>query len=218
MTTADAAPTEYETAITDHRPLTTDVVTWIAMVALLCVARGSALADIFEWRDAQGVRHFTNIAEDIPAEFRSDTKIVARERGEVVAASAPRQGHADGATSPPQQAQVVYDQRRLASVYQAGVDRGLREAQRASARAAKPVQVVAPLAIASVPARPAYFPYLPPPCERPFLANGFDQGRLRYQTWRLHLDDCRSPLWYGPVPGALDPRFLPLRIVPRNRR
>lgn len=187
--------------------------TWIAILGLLCVASASARADILEWRDEQGVRHFTNVAEDIPPEYRPGSKIVARERGGVVLPTSLGDGVEKEAAEPPRQAEVVYDQRRLAQVYQAGIEGGLRAAQRAREREAKPAPVIAPLAIASVPIMPSYGPYLPPSCERPFFGAGFDHGRLRHQTWRLGLERCQSPLTYGPAAGALDPRFLPLRNV-----
>ena len=42
----------------------------IAYAAVLCLLSAVASADIIEWRDANGVRHFTNMKDDVPKQPR----------------------------------------------------------------------------------------------------------------------------------------------------
>ncbi len=167
-------------------------------LVLLGFVAATARADIFAWKDDQGIRHFTNVLEDVPAEFRGDARIVARERG-TTAPDTPED-------TTPRQAQVVYDPTRLRQVYAEGVADGRREGERNARRERPPtLQVVSPITIANVPIIPTYPPYIAPECLEPFGTVGFDHGRLRHRTWRLGFEECTPSLAFNPFVGTFGP-------------
>ena len=61
---------------------------WCTMVVSL--AAGVVQAEIYEWHDAEGVKHFTNNIESIPAEYRSDPHIVVEATPAPAGGEAPR--------------------------------------------------------------------------------------------------------------------------------
>ncbi|HVM94745.1 MAG TPA: DUF4124 domain-containing protein [Candidatus Acidoferrales bacterium] len=65
---------------------------WCLMV--MSLAAGAVRAEIYEWRDTEGVKHFTNNMESIPTEHRSDAHVV------VEATPAPAGGEAPRANAP----------------------------------------------------------------------------------------------------------------------
>ena len=162
----------------------------------MLVASGAA-ADILEWRDEHGVRHFTNLREEIPAERRATAQVVVNEL-------ARRPAAVERASEPPapvpqpeprREAQVVSDRGSVSDAYIEGLVRGLEVGQGrgaaasptmgGSARGAS-VQINGPLAIATATA-PEY-PYLPPYFP-PLVTTSFDRGRSRHLTLRMLLQD-----------------------------
>ena len=173
----------------------------ILLLSLLWLSM-PARADIVEWRDAQGVRHFTNVSEDIPSSVRNETRLVAREHSDPAASPAPPSvavaSSKPAEDDPPRQAQVVYDPTHLASVYRAGLEEGLLLEQRAGARSSGPTQVIAPVAIANAPAAPAYAPYsaYPPYLEvygSPYFWAGLPGPRFRQPLLRSRVAACPFP-------------------------
>jgi hypothetical protein len=94
-------------------------------IVFLLSAAAPAGAQIYEWRDASGDRHFTNDLEDVPEALRADARVVVRARpepalAEVAAAAAEEVADGDRESrrarrsrrdepEAPRQAQVIYD-------------------------------------------------------------------------------------------------------------
>jgi hypothetical protein len=204
---------------------------WLPIVLLL-VAAGTAQAEILVWRDADGVRHFTNRADTVPSDVTPEVLI----RDAALPAPRPDAGVSPAAQQPPPSGPVVAsDAAEVDDAYRAGLAAGLRLA---AAESAPPgggagggaatggtVQIVGPLAVADVHAAsggwgpdgwPGYFP---------FVTTGFDRGRSRHQTLRMLLQDQfqidrDGPYAYdrwnqpgvGPALAPFLPRGLPLPV------
>src|SRR5262245_66296310 len=95
----------------------TRVVIALAVLTLASVAR----AEIYEWRDASGTRHFTNNKESVPSEHRAALRVVMAEPAQTAAAEAPQ----PAVKQPPLEAQVVYDEQAVRRAYEAGLRDGL---------------------------------------------------------------------------------------------
>src|SRR2546430_2574452 len=83
-----------------------------------------AAADIIEWRDRDGVRHFTNLKEEIPPENREAAHVVVDEavhHGPSDATPPAEVAPPDGA----RQAQVFYDRTATTEAYLEGLQRGI---------------------------------------------------------------------------------------------
>jgi len=148
-----------------------------------------AVADVIEWRDADGVRHYTNIKEEIPEEQRAQAQVVINEAVRHPAAEvnvAPPQ--ASNEADPPRQAQVVYDRSTMQEAYLNGVQQGMELAGSRDGQIGAGVQINGPLAIANsaAPPPPAY---VVGPYGYPFVTTSFDRGRSRHQTLRMLLQD-----------------------------
>ena len=94
--------------------------------ALFLLLAGTAQAEIYEWRDAVGSRHFTNSVDEVPAEQRNTMRVIVREpiRTEVnVPVPAPATTASE--EEPPRQAMLVYDRAATTSDYAAGLRDGL---------------------------------------------------------------------------------------------
>jgi len=157
-----------------------------------------ATADIYTWRDEHGVQHFTNVLEDIPSGFRSNLRTVARERGDSgPTTEVPSTGQAS------HQAQVVYDPRYLARIYEEGVIAGMTRAPRAEPEP-RSVARAAPIDLTPIPILTSFVPMLPSGCVVPGWAQGFDQGRARHRTWRLAQQRCQA---------RFEPRFPAVDLV-----
>ena len=121
----------------------------LLVVAVPTVAR----ADILMWRDASGVRHYTNLKKLVPAQ--ADASIVLEDivvpaAVEAAPAAAPS---APDPQPPPRMAEVVYDQNALADAYAEGWRRGMATVQQNQATGGVSVQINGPLSIdASAPA------------------------------------------------------------------
>lgn len=199
---------------------------WLMMFALLVA--DAALADIIVWRDAEGVRHFTNRADAVPAEHRPVAEVLIvhtpRPEGPAAPLSAPGQ--------PPDGPVVATDRQRIEDAYQAGFDAGLSliaGGGGGGAAAGGAVQINAPLAVTTVSQRDdaGWGPYWGADWRGyyPFVTTGFDRGRSRHQTLRMLLQDQfqldrDGPYAYdrwdqpglGPALAPFLPRGLPVSV------
>lgn len=186
-------------------------------------------AQIYEWRDASGSRHYTNDPEDIPEDVRNAARIVVRSEpaSERVAAAAAdefaeesprerrrreRQERIERRAARPRSAQVVYDnsfrfQRRAPAEPMAPVSPMVQEVH---------VNIAGPLAVSEVVvpapqvviAGDPYFGFL----YQPAVTTSFDRGRSRHRTLRMLLQeqfqfDRDGPFVYDAGPVPLGPRF-----------
>jgi hypothetical protein len=176
----------------------------VALLIGLTWARVSS-AQIYEWRDSDGSRHFTTDVEDLPLDQRQNPQVVVRQSawGTDTAPVA-----ADPAESRRRsEAQVVYD-----PSYRA------RRGASAPVAANEGVYIQGPLAVASVElaqlgADGAYpVPVaVVPVAALPLVTTSFDRGRSRHQTLRMLLQDQfqvdrDGPFLYERLGGAT-PRF-----------
>ena len=190
----------------------------LVVVALLATA---ARADIYEWRDPSGARHFTNNKDAVPEEYRADARtLIADWERPPVAEPAP-------APAPPAQPEVVSD--AVSEAYLAGLRTAL-ELSGGGGGGGGGVQINGPLAIASTRTSedhggyPAGF-YPPWPWYYPFVTTSFDRGRSRHLTLRMLLQDQfqldrDGPYAYqrwdqpglGPALAPFLPRGLPYGV------
>jgi len=49
-------------------------------IAVILFLTASAWADILEWRDAAGVRHYTNLRGEVPKEYLGSVHVIVDER------------------------------------------------------------------------------------------------------------------------------------------
>ena len=179
----------------------------VVLVALLVLISGTAGADIVEWEDAEGVRHYTNVAGQVPQEIKGATRIVVDEaqrarREETPSAPA----HFPSAEPVEQrQAEVVYDWSHVSHAYAEGYARGLSASPATPAVTGGSVQINGPLAVAEAPHAPCY-PY-GYPLHYPFVTTSFDRGRSRHLTLRLLLQDQFAIDREGPYVFAQRPPF-----------
>jgi hypothetical protein len=189
------------------------------VVALVALGSLPAGAQVYEWRDPSGSRHFTNDLEGIPDAQREGARVVVR--AEPVRQADPAATDADAEESPRERrrrerreryarepvrsAQVVYDNSFRFQRPQAAVPDVY-------------VNIEGPLAVSQVVVPPAppvpvflQDPYYDPYYE-PLVSTSFDRGRYRHRTVRMRLQDQfqydrNGPSLYvaGPIP--LGPRF-----------
>ena len=199
----------------------------LAFGTALLVLSAPAAADIFGWRDADGVLHYTNLQSQVPAEQRHAVRVVVDERGRQTEGKTETGCELPAevaqpvlASEPRRQAQAVYDPSALAAAYIAGVEHGLAAAGAASGEHAASVSVRGPLAVANAHSGPPYYEYLPDGF--PLLTTPFDRGRSRFLTIRQLLDDelqilRERPFVYPPL--LVRPRYATpsaLVVVPRR--
>lgn len=182
--------------------------TAIALMFMLIAT--AAAADILEWKDAQGVSHYTNLQGEVPKEQRESVQVVvdevARRPANEAAADSPAPAAQPGAAAAePRLAQVVYDRTGVADAYLQGLERGLALAAGPSAGGGG-VQINGPLAVAN--ARAGHGGYgLPDYYTYPLVSTGFDRGRSRYLTLRMLLQDQFELDREGPY--VFDERLVP---------
>ncbi len=196
---------------------------------------GVAAADIYEWTDAAGARHFTNHREAVPEAQRDATRVLIVDipRAEpaapaAVAVAAP--------SAPPEAA-------NLEAAYRAGMA-AAQELEASGgggggggAANGGTVEIYGPLAVAISEARdtmpydsPGFGWYAGGPDYYPFVTTGFDRGRSRHQTLRMLLQDQFAidrdgPFAYdrwnqpgvGPQLAPFLPRGLPLPMQQYGR-
>ncbi len=204
----------------------------VLLAGLLLVMPAMTSAEIVAWVDDQGVRHYTNVPEDVPKVYRDSVRTVVKEM--------PRSSVEPSVTEPPRReldrperqrlAQVVYDRAERADDYVRGFLEGMAYVRR-DARGGD-INIQGPLAVARADASAPYIvsdPYYLDPF--PFVTTAFDRGRSRHQTLRMLLQDQfqldRSLPWVYParfpVPRLgvdlkpFHPRGLPRRF-PREAR
>jgi hypothetical protein len=196
------------------------------VIAALTLLASVARADIYEWSDASGARHFTNDKRGVPAEYQDVARLFVSDWSHP-AESAPV-AESPPAEQPPQ-AQVATDLSGLEQAYAAGLRDALQLTGGAGGGGGG-VQINGPLAVAST--RPAQnyggYPmglYPPWPWYYPFVTTGFDGGRSRHQTLRMLLQDQFAidrdgPFAYerwdqpgiGPALAPFLPRGLPYGV------
>ncbi len=209
---------------------------WLRVFLTLFAASWSpAAAQVYEWRDASGSRHFTNEVENIPDTQREQARVVVRaapprvEDDEILSdtlADAPaeesirelrrrlrRERRERYEPAPERVAQVVYDN-------------SFRFPRRQPVAPEVHVNIDGPLAVSQVIVPPPYpVPvYVDPGYDyyyEPQVSPSFDRGRYRHRTVRMRLQDQfqydrNGPSFHvrGPVP--LGPRFQ--ATLPRGVR
>ena len=196
-----------------------------ALAAVVALLATTAWADIYEWRDASGARHFTNNKQGVPAEFQESTTVLVAEwptAAVPVPVAAPAAPAAPPPTSAgPPSATVVGPSWNEA--YAAGMQAGMELGGSGGG-----VQINGPLAIASSRASerddfPGFYP--PWPWYYPFVTTSFDRGRSRHLTLRMLLQDQfqidrDGPYAYdrwnepglGPALAPFLPRGLPYGV------
>jgi hypothetical protein len=212
---------------------------WLILGGVLLVAVPSARADILVWRDADGVRHYTNRADAVPSDLTPE--IVIRGDGPAEA-PVPAVAAAAPATAVPAPV-VASDAMRLEEAYRAGLSAGLNLGTAddgyargggggGGAAAGGTVEIIGPLAVANARSTDqGWGPYYGwPGGYFPFVTTGFDRGRSRHQTLRMLLQDQFAidrdgPYAYhrwdqpgvGPALAPFLPRGLPLPIQQYGR-
>jgi uncharacterized protein DUF4124 len=199
---------------------------YLVMVVILLCCSGAAGADIIEWQDADGVRHYTNLKGEVPKEQAASTRVVVDEVARQPAGTSDAAGEsrpAPQSIEPRREAEVVYDRSQLSEAYLRGLRRGLETAGIvAGGGGGGGVRINGPLAIANA-ARPAPYYDQYYPGYYPLLTTSFDRGRSRHLTLRLLLQDQFAidraapfvfeerlvpPFGYPPLGVDLNP-FLP---------
>jgi hypothetical protein len=163
---------------------------WI-LSAVLFITATAARADIVEWQDAEGVRHYTNVEAEVPPAFRQTALVIVNEQARRIPATesteAPGQRVAAKADEPVRPAEVAHDGPPGAEAYLAGLERGLQLGR--AVRAGGDVNIIGPLAVASsAGAGPGVGYFLPSPVV-PLVTTSFDRGRSRHRTLRMLLQD-----------------------------
>lgn len=161
----------------------------LVWVVILLAWSGMATADIIEWQDSDGVRHYTNLKGEVPKEEASTARVVvdelARQSTPIEAAAVPPALPAE----PRREAAVVYDRSELSEAYLRGLERGLATAGViAGGGGGGGVQINGPLAIAKGGSPAPYYDYYYPGY-LPLVTTSFDRGRSRHLTLRLLLQD-----------------------------
>ncbi len=205
--------------------------TWLLSGVLLLVAT-AAEADIVEWRDAEGVQHYTNVEAAVPPDRRATAQVIVSEQ-------VWRAPVADSAQTAPPPAAVRTDEPARAATgvrewqaatdaYLAGLERGL---QLSRAVRGGDVSISGPLAVANSTGAVSPASYWWPAPVYPLVTTSFDRGRSRHRTLRMLLQDqfaiddegpyvFEDPFEYPPLGVALNP-FLPRGLphgFPRNLR
>ena len=164
----------------------------LVMAAIVLCWSGAAGADIIEWQDADGVRHYTNLKGEVPKEQEASTRVVVDELARQPAVTGDVAGEprpAPQSPEPRREAEVVYDRSQLSEAYLRGLQRGLQTASIVTGGGGGGgVQINGPLAIANA-TRPAPYYDQYYPGYYPLVNTSFDRGRSRHLTLRLLLQD-----------------------------
>jgi len=163
---------------------------WLLSGVLLLVAT-AAQADIVEWSDAEGVRHYTNVEAEVPADRRDTAQVIVNERVWRVRAAdstdtAGQTATVDSTAEPARVATVVQERQPATEAYLAGLERGL---QLARAVRSGDVNISGPLAVANSTGAVAPAGYWLPTPVYPLVTTSFDRGRSRHRTLRMLLQD-----------------------------
>lgn len=159
------------------------------LLSMLLPAIGSA--EIVAWVDGQGVRHYTNVPEDIPKAYRDSVQTVVKEmapRAEVASAEARPSRRERERPARQRLAQVVYDRPELSEEYLRGFVEGVAHGRGGGGDTE--INIRGPLAVARAEASaPSYVVRAPYYDDYPLVTTAFDRGRSRHQTLRMLLQD-----------------------------
>lgn len=203
----------------------------LAAAVALCLCPVLVRGEIVSWTDEEGVRHYTNVRDDVPEIYLDTIETVVKDtprRSEPQPAeSAPAY---PGRRERPRMAQVVYGDTRPSEDYVRGFLEGVAF-RRQQERGGIDIDITGPLAVAAATGgtAPRIDAYVPG--GYPFVTTAFDRGRSRHLTLRMLLQDQfqmdrGAPYIYEArflAPGlGLDlnpfhPRGLPRRF-PRDLR
>jgi len=199
----------------------------VVLVAVALLA-GAARADIYEWRDASGARHFTNDKQGVPAEYQTSARTLVAEWQRTVTAEpavAAPIAPPSAQPAPPAASVVTSDAVPWGEAYSAGMRAALELGGGGGGGGG--VQINGPRAGASARERDDYpGAFSPPwPWYYPFVTTSFDRGRSRHQTLRMLLQDQfqidrDGPYAYqrwdqpglGPALAPFLPRGLPYGV------
>lgn len=187
----------------------------VVIALVLFCASSIVRADIFEWRDASGNRHFTNSLANVPAAQQLDARVLVT--ATAVSEAAPTHSVSAPAEAPRTEAQVVYDYSNRPDPYAQGVEDGIALARSVARGDDAGVYINGPLAVASADPYVAVtspYPYYYP--AYPLVTTSFDRGRSRHLTLRMLLEDQFQLDRDGPYvyQRALPPPTGPnLRVV-----
>lgn len=201
---------------------------WSAVSVALMLMAGVAHAEVYEWRDTDGARHFTNSMEGVPSEYRNAAQVFVADWTRPAASVADSEPAPAPPAAPSLQAQVVSD----AAVWNEAYAAGVRAATEIGGGGGS-VQINGPLAVTSTRESNAASPYgfYPPwPWHYPLVTTGFDRGRSRHMTLRMLLEDQfqldrDGPYAYerwdqpglGPALAPFLPRGLPYGVSQYGR-
>jgi len=162
---------------------------WAVVVAVALLA-SAVRADIYEWTDPSGARHFTNDKRGVPAEYQDSARVFVADWSHPAAAAQPIAAAAPAPAAAPAMAPIATD----VAPWSEGYVAGLRAAVELGGGGGGGVQINGPLAIATTRASEGtggypYGIYPPWPWYYPFVTTGFDRGRSRHQTLRMLLQD-----------------------------
>ncbi|MGH3430174.1 MAG: DUF4124 domain-containing protein [Mycobacteriales bacterium] len=167
--------------------LTRSIISVLVIVLIAAAAR----AEVYEWRDGDGSRHFTNSLQGVPAEYQNAATVFVAEWTHPASSTATAPAPAPAA--PPSAAPTSVD---VTAAWNEAYAAGLRAATEiGGAGAGGDMQINEPLAIANAPeSQPSYgYPpyafYPPSPWYYPLVTVGFDRGRSRGLTVRRSLKD-----------------------------
>jgi hypothetical protein len=199
----------------------------MVLIAMTLLA-GAARADIYEWRDAAGARHFTNDKQGVPAEYQTAATVLVTE-WQRTGTAAPAVAPSAPPIAPPAPPATVVgsDAVTWGEAYAAGMRAAVELGGGGGGGGG--VQINGPLAVASVRSSerddyPGAF-YPPWPWYYPFVTTSFDRGRSRHLTLRMLLQDQfqidrDGPYAYqrwdrpglGPALAPFLPRGLPYGV------
>lgn len=198
------------------------------VLAVMALLAGAARADVFEWRDTSGARHFTNDKRAVPAEYQTSARVLVAEWERARTAEPAAAPSAPPIAQPaPARSIMISDAVSWQEAYAAGM-RAAQELGGGGGGGAG-IQINAPLAVASAHTSerdgyPGAF-YSPWPWYYPFVTTSFDRGRSRHQTLRMLLQDQfqidrDGPYAYqrwdqpglGPALAPFLPRGLPYGV------
>jgi hypothetical protein len=161
-----------------------------AVIAAAALLASAARAEVYEWRDASGARHFTNNKQGVPVEYQTAARVIVADWDRPLAA-APAVAPTAPAAARPAQAQLVSDPPDWDEAYAAGMRAAMQLGGGGGAGVS--VQINGPLAVAttrtSETAGSPYASYPSWPWYYPLVTTGFDRGRSRHQTIRMLLQD-----------------------------
>lgn len=179
-------------------------------------------AEIYEWRDAQGNRHFTNNMVNVPEAHQAEARVIATGTAALPSAEA-APGPKEEAEEPRDEPLVVYDRPWASELYEQGVRDGLALARSVAAAEEAKVEIRGPLAVATASPSIDFGPWYP--LYYPFVTTSFDRGRSRHLTLRMLLQDQFQLDRDGPYAverlglprGQLGLRPFLARGLPRDR-